>query len=594
MPKQQGSVFSFMLLFILAFLGGMLTIFSPCVLPVVPFVFAQAGRSFRTNGLPTLVGMAITFALVSSGAAIGGGWVVRANQVGRVAALVLLAALGLALVWPAFGERLMRPFVALGAAVQRRGEARAGVGGALLVGVAIGFLWAPCAGPVLGLILTTAALGGPTVRTTLLLLAFGAGAAVSLGVAIMAGSRLLGAMKRGLGAEAWIRRGLGVAVLAGVAAVGMGWDTGILARVALASPTSAEQRLVDRLARGPSVVPSATSAASDTLSPAAGSPPIAADRLPDLSRATGWLNTRPLTAAELHGHVVLLDVWTYSCINCIRTLPYVEAWASQYRADGLVVIGVHSPEFAFERDPSNVARAVRDLGVTYPVALDNGYGIWRALGNQYWPAEYLIDTSGHIRYRNAGEGHEAETERQIRVLLGEAGRSMGLGVPVTSVDARGAEAPATGSVGSPETYVGYRRAERLASPEPVLRDTPQNYSAPPTLSRNSWALAGRWTVGPEAATLDAAPGRILFRFHARDLHLVLGLAPNGRPVRFRIRIDGAPPMGDHGTDTDFEGNGTITGERLYQLVRQHDAIVDHTLEIEFLDAGATVYAFTFG
>jgi len=573
-----------MLLFVLAFLGGTLTILSPCVLPVIPFVFAQSNRPFRTSGLPTLVGMAVTFAAVASAAAVGGGWVVRANQVGRAAALVLLAAFGVALELPAVGDRLTRPFVAFGNRLQQRADARTGVGGALLLGVAVGFLWAPCAGPILGLILTSAALGGASARTTFLLLAFAAGAAVSLGLATVAGSRVFAAMKRGLGAEEWIRRGLGIAVLLGVVAVAMGWDTGILARLSLASTTPAEQRLVDRLANGPRVDPGPTATAA---------PPANADQLPDLAQATGWINMPPLTAAALRGHVVLLDVWTYSCINCLRTLPYVKAWASRYAADGLVVIGVHSPEFAFERDPANVAHAVRDLGVTYPVALDNGYAIWRALDNHYWPAQYLIDTSGRIRYRNAGEGHDAEIEQHIRSLLAESGHPPSGGT--AEINAGGAEAAAAmRSVRSPETYVGFRRVERLASPEPVRPYNAQRYSTPNSLPLNAWGLVGTWAVGPEAAVLGSAPGHVVFRFHSRDLHLVLGPAADGRPIRFRVRVDGEPPMADHGSDVAGDGSGTITTQRLYQLVRQRDAVTDRTFDIEFLDPGVSVYAFTFG
>jgi hypothetical protein len=261
----------------------------------------------------------------------------------------------------------------------------------------------------------------------------------------------------------------------------------------------------------------------------------------------------------------------------------------------LVVIGVHSPEFAFERDPANVARAVRDLDVRYPVALDNTYGIWRALDNQYWPAEYLIDTGGHIRYQNAGEGHDAETEQQIRKLLAESGHPDVLTSAMADISAGGAEAAAAMvSDLSPETYVGYRRAQRFASPEPLVHDAAAPYTAPGTLARNAWALGGRWTVGTEAATLDSAPGRIAFRFHARDVHLVLGPGPSGRPVRFRVRLDGDTPMEDHGTDISPAGDGTVTSQRLYQLLRQHGPIRDRTIEIEFLDPGIAAYAFTFG
>jgi cytochrome c biogenesis protein CcdA/thiol-disulfide isomerase/thioredoxin len=584
-----------MLLLVLAFLGGTLTILSPCVLPVIPFVFAQANRPFRTSGLPTLIGMAVTFAAVASAAAIGGGWVVRANQVGRTLALVLLAAFGIALIFPAIADALTRPLVRLGGRLQQRADASSGIGGALLLGVAVGFLWAPCAGPVLGLILTSAALGGASIRTTALLFAFAAGAATSLGLATAAGSRVFAAMKRSLGAEEWIRRGLGILVLAGVAAVALGLDTGILARLSLASTTPAEQRLVDRFGGRPSAQMFVGAAAGASSGPAAGDSASSAHTIPDLMLASGWINTPPLTATALRGHVVLLDIWTYSCINCLRTLPYVRAWADHYAGDGLVIIGVHSPEFAFERDPANVARAVRDLDIHYPVALDNNYGIWRALGNEYWPAQYLIDTSGHIRYRNAGEGHDAEAEKQIRQLLAESGHPDALASAMAEVSAGGAEAAAAmGSDLSPETYVGFRRAQRFASPEPVVRDSAAPYTAPGTLARNAWALDGRWSIGAEAATLDSAPGRIIFRFHARDVHLVLGPGPSGRPVRFRVRLDGAAPMEDHGSDVSADGDGTVTSQRLYQLLRQHGKIQDRTIEIEFLDPAVAAYAFTFG
>jgi len=576
-----------MLLLLLAFLGGTLTILSPCVLPVIPFVFAQSDRPFRSSGLPTLIGMALTFAVVASAAAVGGGWVVRANQAGRVIALVLLAVFGLTLLLPSLGDRLTRPLVQLGTRLQQRADARPGLGGALLLGVAVGFLWAPCAGPVLGLILTSAAIGGASVRTVFLLLAFAVGASTSLGLAIAAGSRVFAAMKRSLGAEEWIRRALGVAVLAGVVAIALGLDTGLLTRLSLASTASAEQALVDRF-HGRSAIAQTPSGATSPGAPASGP-----TRIPDLGLATSWLNSAPLDADALRGHVVLLDVWTYSCINCLRSLPYVEAWADRYAGDGLRVIGIHSPEFAFERDSANVRRAVHDLGVRYPVALDNQYGIWRALDNEYWPAQYLIDTSGRIRYMTAGEGHDAETERQIRALLAESGHAPASAAP-TTIAAAGAEAAASSADQSPETYLGYRRTARLASTDSIQRDTPAVYTVASTLPTNGWGLAGRWTFGPEAVTLDRTPGRIVFRFHARDVHLVLGPGPSGQPVRYRVRIDGAAPGADHGADAAADGTGTVTSQRLYQLIRQQGPVVDRTFEIEFLDPGVAAYAFTFG
>jgi thiol-disulfide isomerase/thioredoxin len=317
-------------------------------------------------------------------------------------------------------------------------------------------------------------------------------------------------------------------------------------------------------------------------------------QLPSLAGATAWLNSPPLTPEGLRGKVVLIDFWTYSCINCLRAIPYVRAWADKYKAQGLVVIGVHAPEFAFEKNIDNVRRAVGDLKMDYPVAIDNEYAIWRAFNNQYWPAHYFIDTQGRIRHHHFGEGDYEESEQVIRMLLAEAGKGDVAGGFV-KVAASGVEAAADlGGVQSPETYVGYERAENFISPGGVARDTPHDYSTPSSLQRNQWALAGDWTVGTEKAVLDGATGRIVFRFHARDLHLVLGPAPDAKPVRFHVLIDGAPPGADHGTDTDSDGHGVIGEQRLYQLVRQSQSAKDRTFEIEFLDPGAEAFAFTFG
>jgi thiol-disulfide isomerase/thioredoxin len=332
------------------------------------------------------------------------------------------------------------------------------------------------------------------------------------------------------------------------------------------------------------------------MTPAAG----AAVRLPDegalpsLGGATGWLNTPPLTAAGLRGRVVLFDFWTFTCINWLRALPYVRAWAEKYRDLGLVVIGVHTPEFAVERDVEQVRRAAGDLRVGYPIALDNDYAIWGAFENYAWPARYLADAQGRIRHDHHGEGEYERSERIIQQLLTEAGAA-GVGPGLVAVDARGVEAAADwGDLGSPETYVGYARAERFASPGGAIPDARRIYAAPARLRRNGWALAGDWTVRREAAELNAAGGRIACAFHARDLHLVLGPVPGGAPVRFRVRLDGRPPGAAHGVDVDDGGDGTVTAPRLYQLIRQPKPIADRRFEIEFLDAGVAAFAFTFG
>ena len=591
-----------MTLFLLAYLGGVLTILSPCILPVLPFVFAGAGRPFLRNGLPMLAGMALTFAAVATLAAVGGGWAVEANRYGRIAALVLLAGFGLILLFPALSERLTRPVVALGNRLSQFADrgGKSSIAASLLLGVATGLLWAPCAGPVLGLILTGAALQGATLKTSFLLLAYAAGAATSLALALFAGGRIFAAMKRFLGAGEWIRRGLGAAVLAGVAAIALGFDTGLLTRVSLGNTAALEQGLVDKLRLTPSnPQPSVVMGGAGRGMMMAGKPQAEASKLPPeglmppLSGAVEWLNSPPLTREALKGKVVLVDFWTYSCINCLRTIPYIKAWAEKYKDQGLVVIGVHTPEFAFEKDAANVRKAVADLKITYPVAIDSNYAIWRAFGNEYWPAHYFIDAEGRIRHHHFGEGDYEEFERIIQTLLTEAGEKT-VSSGVVSVKASGAEAASdAASVRSPETYIGYERAENFVSPGGAVRDKPHTYAeGSPRL--NEWSLLGDWTIKAEHAVLDQKDGSIVYKFRARDLHLVLGPPPDGKKIRFLVKIDGKAPVASHGSDVDARGEGAVTEQRLYQLVRQSGQVTDHTFEIQFLDPGVEAYAFTFG
>jgi thiol-disulfide isomerase/thioredoxin len=317
------------------------------------------------------------------------------------------------------------------------------------------------------------------------------------------------------------------------------------------------------------------------------------DIAPSFVGATEWLNSPALTADGLKGKVVLVDFWTYSCINCLRAIPYVRAWAEKYKDQGLVVIGVHTPEFAFERNAANVKRAIADLHITYPVAIDDEYSIWRAFENEYWPAHYFIDAQGRVRYHHFGEGNYDHSERVIQLLLEEAGKSH-VSAGLVAVSASGAEAASDDKdVKSPETYIGYDRSENFASPGGVARDVARVYATGmPRL--NEWSLSGDWTIGQEHANLDVKDGSIVYRFHARDVHLVLGPAPDGKPIRFRVMIDGAPPGDNHGADVDAAGNGTVVEQRLYQLVRQDGAITDRTFEIQFQDPGVQAYAFTFG
>src|SRR5512146_992068 len=577
-----------MLIFLLAYLGGILTIFSPCVLPVLPFVFARSELSFRRAGLPILFGMAATFTVLASLAAVGGAWLVEVNQYGRYAAMLLLLLLGLALIFPSWAERMMAPFVALGGRLQQKADQQSSIKGSLLLGVAVGFLWAPCAGPILGLVLAGAALNGANLYSAMLLLVFAAGAATALGVAPLASARVIAWVRRSVGVEEWVRRALGVAVVAGVIVIALGWDTRFLAKYTSANTTAAEQQLIEHLGPRPGVPDPAESPEESEMRMA---PPLA---------GTTWLNSPPLTNEMLRGKVVLVDFWTYSCINCLRTLPYLKAWDDKYRADGLVIVGVHAPEFVFEKDLHNVENAVREFGIKYPVVLDNEYAIWNAYQNQYWPADYLIDAQGRIRHEHFGEGAYQETEQMIQTLLKEANQGLALSGGFVQVNGTGATAAAAEDNGrSPETYVGYRRQENFASREAVRLDVPVRYTAPQALKPDHWALSGTWKVGNESAVLQAAGGAISYRFHGRDLHLVLGSrnkdsSHNGKPVRFKVTLDGAAPGADHGVDIDAQGYGEIREQRLYQLIRQSGELKARTFRIEFLDSGAEALAFTFG
>jgi cytochrome c biogenesis protein CcdA/thiol-disulfide isomerase/thioredoxin len=652
-----------MLLFALAYLGGVLTIASPCILPVLPFVFARADQPFLRRGLPMLLGMGLTFAIVATLAAVGGGWAVQANEYGRYIAIALLALFGVTLLFPELSDRLTRPLVALGGRLSESADCDENAGSvwpSLLLGIATGLLWAPCAGPVLGLILTGAALQGANAGTTLLLLAYAAGAATSLALAVLVGGRVFAAMKRSLGAGEWIRRGLGAAVLVAVVAIFFGVDTGFLTQISLANTASLEQGLVDRLhpaanrvaaeasssvvmtgggammsanpsmtmigkpaseegaessssavmtgggammsanpsmmnANAPTMAMNASPEATmkPTRAPAAEALPVEGS-LPSLSGAVEWLNSPPLTPELLKGKVVLVDFWTYSCINCLRSIPYIRAWADKYKDQGLVVIGVHAPEFAFEKTIDNVKQAVARLKIDYPVAIDNNYAIWRAFDNEYWPADYFIDAQGRIRHHFFGEGDYAESEKVIQQLLAEAGKG-NLPAGVVSVNATGAEAASDeADVQSPETYIGFARSENFASPGGAVGDTPHVYATGDLKQLNDWGLSGDWTVGGQSATLNKTDGAISFRFHARDLHLVLGPGGNGKPVRFRVTIDGAAPGESHGADVNADGEGVVTDHRLYQLVRQSGPIRDRTFTIQFLDPDVQAYAFTFG
>ncbi|WP_036837324.1 cytochrome c biogenesis protein DipZ [Polaromonas sp. CF318] len=592
---------------ILAFAAGVLTIVSPCILPVLPFVLARAGKPFLRNGLPMLLGMALAFTAVATLAAVGGGWAVQANEYGRIAALGLLALFALTLLFPELADRLARPLVALGARMASSGEG--GEGGnpsllsSLVLGAATGLLWAPCAGPVLGLILTGAAIQGANAGTSLLLLAYAGGAAVSLALSLLVGGRVYALLRRSLGISRWARRAMGAAVLAGVALIATGLDTGLLSRLSLGSTSKIEQTLINVFqAQAPGDGPMAAANAMPLTAAKAEAAPIPASTptawqdstFAPLAGATGWVNTAPLAGADLRGKVVLVDFWTYSCINCLRTLPYIRAWADKYREAGLVVLGVHSPEFAFEKNESNVRRAVKDLGLAYPVAIDSRHAIWRGFENQAWPALYFVDAQGRVRHHVFGEGQYEASERLIQKLLAERNGGGVRDAGLVAVQGEGVQAAPGNRVLSGETYVGHERAVNFVPAGGLRADSAQRYEPAANLSLNHWTLGGQWLVEAERAAAAQAGARLAYRFRARDLHLVLGRDAGAAPVRFRVRVDGKPPAQNHGTDIAADGSGVIDAHRLYQLVRLPASAGDHLFEIEFLDPGAHVYAFTFG
>lgn len=316
--------------------------------------------------------------------------------------------------------------------------------------------------------------------------------------------------------------------------------------------------------------------------------------LPSLAGSTGWINSKPLTAKELKGKVVLVDFWDYSCINCIRAIPYIRAWADKYRDSGLVVIGVHAPEFEEEKQRANVEKAVQRFGITYPVAIDSNYAIWKGFNNQYWPAHYFIDAKGKVRFEHFGEGEYAKSEQWIQQLLKEANATT-MPTGIATVHGQGVQAAAhMDEIASPETYIGYARADNFVSPGGLKHDAEKLYQVPGSLQLNQWGLVGTWADYGQKAVLKSAGGKIVFRFHARDLHLVLSSGANGKPVRYRVTMDGKPLGANHGVDTDAQGNGVVTDDRLYQLIRQSGTPTDHTFAIEFLDPGVQAFSFTFG
>ena len=588
-----------MALYLVAFAAGVLSVLSPCILPVLPFVFARQGQPSHHGSLPLLMGMALAFAAAASLAAAAGAWAVQLSQWGRGLALLALGVFAASLLFPGLAAWWSRPLVQIGEKLAAQNPQQRWLHSALL-GVATGLIWSPCAGPVLGLLLSGAALAGPGTATSLLLLSYAAGAGLALWAALRISAGTLARLRaHSLPGERG-RRAAGAAMLAAVLAVATGLDSRLLAQSGALTGLGSnglESSLLQ------AAMPSAQAAerAGNTAAqlgngvPYTSPLPVESTR-PSLDGGTQWLNAEPQSIPALRGKVVLVNFWTYSCVNCLRTLPYVNAWAQKYADRGLVVVGVHAPEFAFEKDRSNVEKALQQLKISYPVVQDNGFRIWRAFNNQYWPALYLVDAQGRVRHHQFGEGGYAATERALNELLREAQAPLATAPASTAntvPDTQGLGMAAdTASLRSPELYLGYDKGGSLRLAGRPAPDKAADYQ-PAALRLNTWTLQGNWTLKPEFVQANNAGGRLALRFEARDANLVLGAAGSG-PLRFRLTIDGQPPGIHHGSDVDAQGYGLVDATRLYQLVRQQGPVKERTVEIEFLDAGAQGYAFTFG
>jgi cytochrome c biogenesis protein CcdA/thiol-disulfide isomerase/thioredoxin len=570
---------------LLSVAAGFLTVLSPCILPILPALLgASVASPLRHRPFWIVLGLALSFTLFGTMFALFGSFLGLSNELLRRIALLILFFLGLSLIWPRLWERLGSRLGDLG---QRLAGPSAGTGrtGALLVGASLGLVWAPCAGPVLGIVITLAAVQKSLGQTLLLMGGYALGAAAPMLLIGYGGQKAFGSFRR---LRAWgpaAHRALGVLTIASVVAFSLNLETLLLARLPdrLFAASQLEKRLsAQETRRTPpgAQVTTLALAQRETDLPVVGA-------MPEFVGVTAWLNSPPLSVERLRGKVVLIDFWTYSCINCIRTLPYVTSWYEKYKDRGFVVVGVHTPEFAFEKDEGNVRRAMQRFGVHYPVALDNDYGTWNAYDNHYWPAHYLVDAQGRIREVHFGEGHYEETERAIQNLLAEANR---LQAPMP-IEGRKADVDFS-RIRSPETYIGYARAENFAARERLRADAAAQYSAPAALRLNQWTLTGRWRVESEAARLEGANGAIQFRFQAPALNLVM----SGRGARGHVWLDGRPITAENrGSDVAADGSVTIEESRLYNLVRLPPGDDGpHLFVLTFERPGATLYAFTFG
>src|SRR5215213_163949 len=578
------------LLVLFAFVAGAGTALTPCVLPVLPALLASAGSGGRRRPLGVIAGLVSTFtlAIVALASVIDG--VGLPNGTVRTLAVVVLMTFGVSLLVPALADRIEAPLSRLARFGPReRGD---GFWSGLLVGAGLGFVYAPCAGPILAAVVSVSATRGASGEVVAVALGYAAGSALVLLLLAYGGRRVLERL-RAAGRGPAVQRALGVVLVATAVAVATDLDVRFQTALAndfpsfLTNPTRALERsgaVEDRLARlrAPARFAETSGASASTAGRRAGLPVLG--RAPDFTGNQRWFNTpggAPLHLARLRGRIVLVDFWTYTCINCIRTLPYVRAWDARYRKDGLTVVGVHTPEFAFERDAGNVERAISQSQLRYPVAQDNDYATWNAWGNQYWPAKYLIDERGRVRYAHFGEGDYAKTESAIRALLAEAGASR------LGATARAHVETASPGLATPETYVDSKRGQNW---DPPLRDGVTTYQAPDQLDPVHFALDGTWKVSGEGSTAVRGAS-IHARVTARKVFLVLGTS-DGKPHAGRVLVDGRPLSDSDAGEDVSRGGFSVSRQRLYRLV-SFPKVEDHTLTIE-LAPGTSAYAFTFG
>lgn len=595
------------LLFI-AFIGGFLTIAAPCILAVLPIILGSTiGHQSKFRPIAIVVGLTLSF----TGFGILFTYVTNlfgiSSETLRTVALLFLAIFGLALIFPGVFEKVIfelqqfakKLLPTKDPAIKSSGETlkEKGVMDGFLVGASLGLVWVPCAGPILGAILTLAVTQADLGKTVLLMLFYSLGAGIPMLTIAYGGNLVINKLKFLKQRGEQIKKLSGIVLLVGVAFIALGLDVKIQTALYSVFPqfTKFEEKLLQQTSGelGSQKSAEQNSPAQTNVSSEAGNIPLLepTQKAPELTGNQGWVNSEPLKLSDLKGKVVIIDFWTYSCINCIRTLPYISTWHKTYKDEGLVIIGVHTPEFPFEKDLNNVKKAIKDYGIEYPVVQDNEFKTWLAYDNHYWPAKYIIDKNGFIRYTHFGEGQYEETEKVIRQLLAEGKASSTMpeeksaSVQADNVDFRKIE--------TRETYIGYEREEAQGNKEAIIADKEQTFKEPAQIETDMFYLVGKWVVGPDSAKLSVKSGKIIINYKASQANLVMN--GNGKTMKAKVLLDGkliAP--GIRGADVAADGTVTIKDAKLYSLVDTKDQYERHTLTLEFSDSGVEAFAFTFG